>query len=69
VSFVGPTGTWTGQQAISYRTWTVVGFLLNHNLLRGPQQDGALLDIDPSHLKQIQKSRDGDRGLTVIRQE
>ena len=36
--FDGPTGTWVGQQARTYQTWTIVGFLLLHHLLRVDQQ-------------------------------
>ncbi|MXY18751.1 MAG: alkaline invertase [Synechococcus sp. SB0676_bin_10] len=32
--FDGPTGTWVGQQARTYQTWTIVGFLLTRQLLR-----------------------------------
>ena len=48
--FDGPTGTWMGQQSRTYQTWTIVGFLLTHHLLRVRQQDVGLLDIEPSHL-------------------
>jgi len=39
-----------GQQSRTYQTWTIVGFLLTHHLLRVRQQDVGLLDIEPSHL-------------------
>ncbi|MFM9086628.1 MAG: glycoside hydrolase 100 family protein [Cyanobium sp.] len=48
--FDGPTGTWMGQQSRTYQTWTIVGFLLTHHLLRVRQQDVGLLDIEPSPL-------------------
>lgn len=48
--FDGPTGTWMGQQSRTYQTWTIVGFLLTHHLLRVRQQDVSLLDIERSHL-------------------
>jgi beta-fructofuranosidase len=35
-----------GQQARTYQTWTIVGFLLLHHLLRVEQQDVSLLDIN-----------------------
>ena len=44
--FDGPTGTWVGQQARTYQTWTIVGFLLLHHLLRVNPQDVTLLDIN-----------------------
>jgi beta-fructofuranosidase len=43
--FDGPTGTWVGQQARTYQTWTIVGFLLLHHLLRVDPQDVSLLNI------------------------
>jgi len=43
--FDGPTGTWVGQQARTHQTWTIVGFLLLHHLLRVQPQDASLLDI------------------------
>lgn len=46
--FDGPTGTWVGQQARTYQTWTIVGFLLMHHMLRVRPQDVSLLDIEPS---------------------
>ena len=39
--FDGPTGTWVGQQARLYQTWSIVGFLLTHQLLR----KGCLIDL------------------------
>jgi beta-fructofuranosidase len=45
--FDGPTGTWMGQQSRTYQTWTVVGFLLLHHLLRLKPEDVSLLDLDP----------------------
>ncbi|MFN5194622.1 MAG: glycoside hydrolase 100 family protein [Cyanobacteriota bacterium] len=44
--FDGPTGTWVGQQARTYQTWTIVGFLLLHHLLRINQGDVAMLDLE-----------------------
>jgi len=44
--FDGPTGTWVGQQARTYQTWTIVGFLLLHHLLRVKPEDVALVDIE-----------------------
>ena len=44
--FDGPTGTWVGQQARTYQTWTIVGFLLLHHLLRVDAEDVGLLDIN-----------------------
>jgi beta-fructofuranosidase len=44
--FDGPTGSWVGQQARTYQTWTIAGFLLMHHLLRVNPGDVALLDID-----------------------
>jgi beta-fructofuranosidase len=45
--FDGPTGTWVGQQARTYQTWTIVGFLLMHHLLRVKPEDVGLIDIQP----------------------
>ncbi|MEB3265408.1 MAG: glycoside hydrolase 100 family protein [Cyanobacteriota bacterium] len=45
--FDGPTGTWVGQQARTYQTWTIVGFLLLHHLLRVNPEDVQLLDLEP----------------------
>jgi beta-fructofuranosidase len=47
--FDGPTGTWVGQQSRTYQTWTIVGFLLLHHLLRLKPEDVTLLDIDTDH--------------------
>ena len=44
--FDGPTGTWVGQQSRTYQTWTVVGFLLVHHLLRINPLDVELIDLD-----------------------
>ena len=44
--FDGPTGTWVGQQARTYQTWTIVGFLLLHHLLRRCPDDVDLFDLD-----------------------
>jgi hypothetical protein len=43
--FDGPTGTWMGLQARTYQTWTIVGFLLLHHLLRVEPRDVDLLSI------------------------
>jgi hypothetical protein len=43
--FDGPTGTWVGQQARTYQTWTIVGFLLLHHFLRVEPADVNLLDL------------------------
>jgi hypothetical protein len=43
--FDGPTGSWVGQQAHTYQTWTIVGFLLLHHFLRVNAEDVAVLDI------------------------
>jgi beta-fructofuranosidase len=43
--FDGPTGTWMGQQARTYQTWTIVGFLLLHHFLRVQPEDVNLLNI------------------------
>ena len=44
--FDGPTGTWVGQQARTYQTWTIVGFLLLHHFLRVKPEDVSLLDLE-----------------------
>ena len=44
--FDGPTGTWVGQQSRTYQTWTIVGFLLMHHLLRAEPDDVLMLDLD-----------------------
>jgi hypothetical protein len=46
--FDGPTGTWVGQQSRTYQTWTIVGFLLLHHLLRVRPEDVMLLDLQSS---------------------
>ena len=46
--FDGPTGTWVGQQARTYQTWTIVGFLLMHHLLRVKPDDVSVLDLQAS---------------------
>ena len=46
--FDGPTGTWVGQQARTYQTWTIVGFLLVHQMLRENQACVTTLDIEGS---------------------
>ena len=46
--FDGPTGAWVGQQARTNQTWTIVGFLLLHHLMRRAPQDVKLLDLDES---------------------
>jgi hypothetical protein len=43
--FDGPTGTWVGQQARTYQTWTIVGFLLLHHFLRVEPKDAVLLAL------------------------
>jgi hypothetical protein len=43
--FDGPTGTWVGQQARTYQTWTIVGFLLLHHFLRVKPSDVKLLNL------------------------
>lgn len=44
--FDGPTGSWIGQQARTYQTWTIVGFLLLHHFLKKNPADVNLLDIE-----------------------
>ncbi|NDC34508.1 MAG: alkaline invertase [Synechococcaceae bacterium WB9_2_112] len=44
--FDGPTGTWVGQQARTFQTWTIVGFLLMHHLLRVDPGAVSLLDLE-----------------------
>jgi beta-fructofuranosidase len=44
--FDGPTGTWVGQQARTYQTWTIVGFLLLHHMLRVNPSQVSLIDIE-----------------------
>jgi Alkaline and neutral invertase len=43
--FDGPTGTWMGQQARLYQTWTIVGFLLVHHFLKVNPADATILDV------------------------
>lgn len=43
--FDGPTGTWMGQQARTYQTWTIVGFLLVHHLLKVNPEDATILNV------------------------
>lgn len=43
--FDGPTGTWVGQQARTYQTWTIVGFLLLHHFLKIKPSDVSILDL------------------------
>jgi glycogen debranching enzyme len=43
--FDGPTGTWMGQQARLYQTWTIVGFLLVHHFLKVNPADATVLDV------------------------
>jgi len=44
--FDGPTGTWVGQQSRTYQTWTVVGFLLLHQVMRLDASAVELIDLD-----------------------
>ena len=44
--FDGPTGTWVGQQARTYQTWTLVGFLLLHHFLQVKPNDVRVLDLE-----------------------
>lgn len=43
--FDGPTGSWMGQQARLYQTWTIVGFLLVHHLLKVNPDDAHIFDM------------------------
>lgn len=43
--FDGPTGSWMGQQARLYQTWTIVGFLLVHHFLKVNPTDAGILDV------------------------
>lgn len=43
--FDGPTGSWMGQQARLYQTWTIVGFLLVHHFLEVKSEDAGILDV------------------------
>ena len=44
--FDGPTGTWVGAQSRTYQTWTIVGFLLLHHLLRIHPEDVTLMNLE-----------------------
>ena len=50
--FDGPTGSWMGQQARLYQTWTIVGFLLVHHFLKVNPADATVLDVP--HLQDLQ---------------
>jgi Alkaline and neutral invertase len=53
--FDGPTGIWMGQQARGYQTWTIVGFLLVHHLLRVNPADAMILNLPAiSHLDSLE---------------
>ncbi|MBW4661187.1 MAG: glycoside hydrolase 100 family protein [Drouetiella hepatica Uher 2000/2452] len=43
--FDGSTAAWVGQQARLYQTWTIVGFLLMHHLLKVNPADAAILNV------------------------
>lgn len=43
--FDGPMGTWVGQQARSYQTWTIVGFLLVHHFLKVNPADAQIMNV------------------------
>ena len=43
--FDGPHGVWVGQQARLYQTWTIVGFLLTHHLLKVNPDDSNIMDL------------------------
>jgi hypothetical protein len=43
--FDGSTARWMGQQARLYQTWTIVGFLLMHHLLKVNPADAAILNV------------------------
>ncbi len=43
--FDGPTGIWVGQQARTYQTWTIVGFLLVHHFLKVRPRDVRVLAV------------------------
>jgi Alkaline and neutral invertase len=53
--FDGPTGTWMGQQARLYQTWTIVGFLLVHHFLKVNPADAVILDVP--HLQDLRSPR------------
>ncbi len=41
----GPTAYWIGQQARTYQTWTIVGFLLTHHFLHEDPKESHILDL------------------------
>ncbi len=43
--FDGSTAGWVGQQARLYQTWTIVGFLLMHHLLKVNPADAGILNV------------------------
>jgi hypothetical protein len=43
--FDGPTGNWMGQQARLHQTWTIVGFLLVHHLLKENPGDAKIMNL------------------------
>jgi hypothetical protein len=43
--FDGSTARWVGQQARLYQTWTLVGFLLMHHLLKVNPADAGILNV------------------------
>lgn len=43
--FDGPAGIWIGQQARTNQTWTIVGFLLVHHLLKVNPADANIMDL------------------------
>jgi hypothetical protein len=43
--FDGPTGVWVGQQARFYQTWTIVGLLLVHHLLKVNPADAQIMSL------------------------
>ena len=43
--FDGPNGVWVGQQARLYQTWTIVGFLLTHHLLKVNPSDSNIMNL------------------------
>jgi len=51
--FDGPNGVWVGQQARLYQTWTIVGFLLTHHLLRVNPADSNIMDLP--NLRDLEK--------------
>jgi hypothetical protein len=52
--FDGPNGVWVGQQARLYQTWTIVGFLLTHHLLKVNPADSNIMDLP--NLKNLEKA-------------